>query len=353
MSTKETISAKRTEIGANLFAAAVKLSRREPTSNKWHETYTLKSARDMLPHRRRIPKRYTLAQATEIVWGLATAIHKRRVDNHLRHRHDTDPLLVPLRKRLQGRRVRMVDGGVRLCLRQYTNQSEAMVTAVRTFPETTCQLHKEMDWIDYKSAGRRYGVVDAYYRVWVHGWILLPSWLRDCDGLLTLGAIRQPEDEQENEEVWRARWARSGAGDVVVTEGFIVKREHDGRSYTAHAKTLNSARATITRQLPEWLAAQTEREVKRAERLERIKQRLVARLAKGTLNGCGQVSVTLADSRRAGNCPDGTQAWVERHFPGRTTAPVSDVLAIDDQRERVLLACAAAIRRESPELFQD
>ena len=101
----------------------------------------------------------------------------------------------------------------------------------------------------------------------------------------------------------------------------------------------------ITRQMPEYLTAQTERELVRAEKIERIKQQIASKLASGRLNGY-DVQVELGDSARAGNCPQGSSAWVARHFDGRVSASVSEILAIEDQHDRAILACVAAVRRQ-------
>jgi hypothetical protein len=326
---------------------------------------TKKAARELA--REVKPEGMTLAVASELVHEAAgIVLARRKVAGWLRRRGVPPsgfyrrsslcgrPVLLPsgtLQERLARRYSAGVGSAVNYCLRQYARQEASAVSVVDTFGAAGCQLEKENGWIDYKDKHRQ-GVVSAQYRVQVlRGLLSLPSWLKWCDGLLTLAAVPLPDEAGEGEVVYRAKWARSGQGGVVVEEGVIIRRTVEGRSYTAHGKSVGAARGCITRQLPEYLTAASARERARAERIERVKGRIVAALEAGRLNGF-EVEVTLRDSLRAGNCEAGTQHWVESHFPGRSSAMVSEVLAVRDQRERVLLACVAAVRRQRPEVFQ-
>jgi hypothetical protein len=251
-------------------------------------------------------------------------------------------------ERLQSWRDAEIDGAVTRCLRNYARQSPTVAGVTAEFGATDCWIAKSEGWIDYsRRVKSRIGITDAQYHVTVQrGWLRLPRWLRECDGLLTLAAIELPQ-ERANETIYRARWARTTSGGVVVDEGFILRFQRLGeRAYTAHAKTIGGARAVITRQLPAYFAAQTERERVRAEKTERIKQQIARKLESGRLNGY-DVQVELGDSARAGNCPAGAASWVARHFGGRDSAAVSEILAIADQRDRALLACVAAVRRQT------
>jgi len=257
-----------------------------------------------------------------------------------------------LPERLHRYYVADVRQSLRWALRSYTRQSDTRVSVTTEFGRARITLYKDEGWIDYKDRNR-YGIVDAHYDATVlKGWRSLPDWLRVCDGMLTLAAIHQQDDEQEGETIYRARWAVQKAGDVDYVEGFIVRLDRDGRRYTAHGKSIGAARGCITKQLPEWIAAATERERERAIRIERVKTRICKALERGKLNGY-DVPVTIADSTRAGNCPTGTMNWVAKHFPDRESAMVSDILDIHDEHERVLLACVSAIRRQRPEVFAD
>lgn len=259
-----------------------------------------------------------------------------------------------LRERNNRRYVGAVRSAVRNCLRTYARQYPTSVIVRSGFNESTISLTKEEGWIEYsRRFGNRKGIVSAEYTVRVmRGWISLPAWVQSCDGMLTLAAIRQEEDEQPGETIYRARWAVQEQDGPGVRSGFIVAQDIDGRRYTAHGKSIGAARGSITRQLPSYVAARTEADRARAARIEKIKGHIAADLERGKLNGY-DVTVTVRDSVAAGNCKTGTESWVNRWFPGRDSALVSEVLGVHDQHERVLLACVRAIRRQRPEYFRD
>ena len=331
------LAARRDEVGGAIFAASLKLASQPEAESV--DRYTLAQAREALG-RRRYPRRYRKPKAVALVRDLAQEVAGIRAT---RAAVRGDQSRKTLRDRLDAYRSRLVRRAADACLRSYERQSATRVEVASTFAATAGLLEKTEGWIEYKGRAKpRLGITDAQYTIYVQrGWLLLPEWLRDCDGLLTVGAIRDHESEAEGEEVWRARWVRPTRGDVETVSGYVVRQGQ----YTAHARTVAAARGVIRKQQPEYLAAQNERERQAAERRDRIRAAIVRRLDEGRLNGYGDVVVTLADSRRAGNCADGTAAWVERHFPGRTEALVREVVEIEDQHERVLLACAAAVRR--------
>lgn len=251
-----------------------------------------------------------------------------------------------LRDRLIIWRTSMVRSAVDDCLRSYARQSSTQVSVSPTFTGTTASLVKQEGWIDYKSHGKRMGLTDTRYDITVQrGWVSLPGWLQTCDGLLTIAANRCSDDEQAGETLYRARWVVQRAGNIEVREGFILRHEVGDDAYTAHGKSPGACRGVITRQLPEYVAAENERQRKRAEKIEKLKRRIEKRLEQGNLNGF-DVMVTLRDSYRVGNCKDGTEHWVNRYMGGRNYASVSEVLAIPDQHDRALLACVAAVRRQ-------
>jgi hypothetical protein len=57
------------------------------------------------------------------------------------------------------------------------------------------------------------------------------------------------------------------------------------------------------------------------------------------------VVVTERDSRWAGNCTVGTEEWLSKHFPGRRTVTVGEILTIDDKRLFTERAAIMAVRR--------
>jgi hypothetical protein len=167
------------------------------------------------------------------------------------------------------------------------------------------------------------------------------------DGLPTL-AVLPIDSEVAGEEIYRAKWLEAARGfDARLVDGYLIRRQLDGRTYTAHSSSIASARAVITRQTPASIRAASAREQEQAERLEALKAKLAAKLESGHLNGYAQIPVTLSDSRAVGNCASGTRSWIARHMPGRTSATVAEIVQIPDEHPRVILACLHAIARQT------
>jgi len=60
----------------------------------------------------------------------------------------------------------------------------------------------------------------------------------------------------------------------------------------------------------------------------------------------GDVPISLRDSLRAGNCPDGTRSWINKWADGRTSGTVSNLLNTGAPLDEYLLrAIAVAIAR--------
>jgi hypothetical protein len=154
-------------------------------------------------------------------------------------------------------------------------------------------------------------------------------------GLLTLAAL-PVESERPGEQVYRAIWLRKGQGFSLIREdGYIIRRAGE----LAHGPSISACRATLTRRLN--LVAQPERD-------EALRLKLSGPLS--GLNGCSQVLVHLRHSKAAGNCGPGTLAFRDRHFPGRESATVAELLSAAEQagpdiRQRVIAACVIACRR--------
>lgn len=336
----KSIYKKHKRLGRRVWSAAINLGRDAecPITNAESE----RRAREI-----RRPKSVTIKAASAAIFEIATAIRptvsRRQYLNRIRPTFS-------LQEKLDLYVSRPVWRAVSNCLRQYERGEVTEVERVADFSDADISLEKNHGWIDY-SRKPRWGIVSARYHAKVlAGWTRLPAWLRSCDGMLTLAAVPVTDGAQEGEEIWRAKWARQGAEGPVVETGFIIRHEIDGRVYTAHGKTVASARGVITRQLPAWISAQTEKERERAARIERIKAKILAKLETGQVNGYGAIEVTVRDSIAAGNCESGTSHWIARHFPGQESATVEEIVGIEDQHERVLLACCHAIRKVSPEL---
>ena len=224
----------------------------------------------------------------------------------------------------------------RRCLRTYSGGEAFQVSLTSNFSKIRAAADIHYGW---EKVGReRYFQCQGatYTLVLERGWDEYPEWLKTADNLLTLGALRASAFESsEDEEIYRAKWAVRRQGGVSVSDGFIVRqRQADGSWQTAHAKTIGSARGVLSRRRTYDPGVVRE---KRAKRIESALRELRA-------GQHGEVLVTLADSRRAGNCDSGTQQWVEEHFPNQDSATVRELLNADSG-DNVRNACVAAIMR--------
>lgn len=171
-----------------------------------------------------------------------------------------------------------------------------------------------------------YRKTNAYHIITVAPGIrqLLKSDMLIVDGLLNI-AVKQIGTGE-----YAATWIKQGRGfEIHAVSGYIVAHPTLG---TAHGKTISAARAVI---------AQRKRARQVAGALRTIEQHLMEYRA----NGFADLTVRLTDSLRAGNCAVGTEAWIEKHFPGRTEATIRDIIAVEDQHRFVVAACLAAVRR--------
>ena len=190
-----------------------------------------------------------------------------------------------------------------------------------------------MGWITYsKSSQDRFGVLSAEYTVMAQPRCPVD---REIGGLLTLGAIRAPELERAGEEIYRATRVRQTAIGPETVIGYIVRDQSLRYDQWAHGRSLGAARGTLSKRG----ASQSSR-----NRQSAVYKALRAR----DFNGY-DVPVRISDSLRAGNCRDGTLAFRDRHFPGRDTALVSEILAVPagSLSELVLAACVVAIHRQA------
>lgn len=149
--------------------------------------------------------------------------------------------------------------------------------------------------------------------------------LARVDGLLTLAA--EPVDA-EGYTVYRASWLRSKGKRLTAEHGYIAIGEHGA----AHAKTESAAKSILTRRANEIRYTRHERKIRAA-------------LHEMRLNGYAQIIVSIGDSIAAGNCRAGTEQFRDRHFPGRTTATIEEVLSVESMRGLAINACLRAIRR--------
>ncbi len=137
-------------------------------------------------------------------------------------------------------------------------------------------------------------------------------------GLITLDA------EAVGIREYRATWAEQGKGFALkVVEGWII------RGYHVAGGTLEAAR----------------RKAERARR-ERLATLQVKRMGMAGVD-LTKVMVTRADSVRAGNCPAGTDSFINSHIDvlgGRSSVPADELLKVADDTYTRAAVLRAAIR---------
>jgi len=171
---------------------------------------------------------------------------------------------------------------------------------------------------------------------------VLSAGLADAGGLLTLAA------EQVAQDAWQATWLVQGRGyDFRVEHGYIV-RAPDG-TY-AHARTLKRARAIADGRAKIW--AEKIRQTyarRRAEaqvRLRELRSTLANMSREQIIAAFGDTPISLSDSIRAGNCPDGTRQWCARWADGRSSGTILEALATGAPLDEYMLrALTVAIAR--------
>lgn len=181
---------------------------------------------------------------------------------------------------------------------------------------------------DVYSKATRYPGHDARITINVmHGW---RRHVNAVAGLATAGGMLTTHAQQVAPDAWAATWITQGRGvDLNIVQGYIVR---DGDEW-AHAATLAAAQRTLkTRRTAK------ERTAKAAAIASMSTEDLIAQY--------GVLVVTVADSTRAGNCQVGTVNFIERYFPGRTTATVAELLATGAMTPFVRRAIAAAVARQ-------
>ena len=172
---------------------------------------------------------------------------------------------------------------------------------------------------------------------------VLAAGLADAGGLLTLSA------KQVAEDAWEATWLVQGRGyDFRVQSGYIV-RAADG-TY-AHGRTLKAARAIADGRTRVWgerlRQAHARKRAEAQARLRELYSKLTNMSREQIIAAFGDVPISLRDSIRAGNCPDGTRSWINKWADGRTSGTVRDVLGTGAPLdEYVLRAIAVAIARQ-------
>jgi hypothetical protein len=186
----------------------------------------------------------------------------------------------------------------------------------------TCRGEKYGGYSPYKKT-------DATHKITVH-----PEWfqrvhLRGLDsvgGMLTLDA--EPYSEG-GYTVYKATWLRSKNKRLHEEKGYIAL----GASGAAHAKTAAGAKALLTRRKTE-------------SRNSRVEAKIRSVLSDLPSSEYDNVQVRVADSIAAGNCRSGTMEFRDKHFPGRDSASVREILDVKSMRSLAVNACLRAVLKE-------
>jgi len=301
------------------------------------ENVTLQRAREVVRSMRRPHKGVTFKMADEVVRKVALERRGRRVRRlMLRMRcernsptheilHDNISSGKTLRDRLNVRRAAIMRD-VALDITDRWNCRGSMAWKFATdVSEVSASVTKHKSW----HQRGRYGSM-RIYRVDVsltvaRDWFAMPAWLRCVDGLHTLAAERRPElEKQGSETVFEAAWVVYDATAVRVERGFILAHEIDGVRHTAHGISPRGCRASITRSRTDVGGGRLRRPI--PEEL-------------------GDIVVSVDDSLNAGNCSTGTYSWVNRFFPGRSSATIRELLAADPGNRKLERACIYALKR--------
>ena len=171
---------------------------------------------------------------------------------------------------------------------------------------------------------------------------VLAAGLADAGGLLTLAA------EQVAQDAWQATWLVQGRGyDFRVEHGYIV-RAPDG-TY-AHARTLKRARAIADGRAKIWAEkirqTYARRRAEAQARLRELRSTLANMSREQIIAAFGDTPISLSDSIRAGNCPDGTRQWCARWADGRSSGTIREALATGAPLDEYMLrALTVAIAR--------
>lgn len=184
------------------------------------------------------------------------------------------------------------------------------------------------NWNVY-SKRTRYPGHDAHIEINVmHGW---RRHVAAVEGLATAGGMLTTHATQIDSNTWSASWLVQGRGvDINVRSGFIVR---DGDEWI-HAVSIVAAQRMIKQR-------------RAATRRNELAATLRTITAADIVAAYGSLIVTVADSKRAGNCVTGTANFIERYYPGRTQATVAELMAAHPYDHYVRKAVAAAIVRQS------
>lgn len=172
---------------------------------------------------------------------------------------------------------------------------------------------------------------------------IMPSWrkyigsipgLAIAGGMLTTHAkLTEGEDR-----CWEANWICQGQGfNLKSRHGYIYQSENG----FFHGRSIRGAKGAARRyREKQWLHSSVE--VQRFLLDQKTQESLPENFK---LADIGEIEVNRKDSILGGNCETGTDNWIERHFPGRKSATIAEIIAADPNNDRVTRAAAIAIRR--------
>lgn len=278
--------------------------------NKWEIRNTKKT--------RALPKHVR----QEIIQGC-----QRRNDRQKLNHSGIDPLTLPLEKRLEYHRNK-----IKREIKNFILQNYRCASGRWAGGETFVQIHFDCDSPHvggesnrvWSSNGKWSGLNATYIIKLPQNW-WKEIWKKELaflDGMLTLDAKELEPD------VWEALWAIQGRGFSLNIESGVIAKF--GEIYI-HAKNLKGAKQIYRNRL---------KAEKTARRLKELKELDVPKLKEIY----GNVTVTIPDAIKAGNCETGVKHWVATHFPNRKKATVNEILN-EDTQWRVIRACYVAIAK--------
>lgn len=190
------------------------------------------------------------------------------------------------------------------------------------------------------------------------------------DGMLTMSAAKVRRSKvmpfPEGMEVFEAAWVRQGRGTgLKLQRGYIARDLQSGITIHVEPEVSHPSRCDFPSPAhraeyvgrwqytwAKWMPATIARRVRQADRHK-------AALANATPSAARLLAlfepddldkvVTTSHSVKAGNCISGTRDWVARHFPGRRSATIRELLVKaaevqwhDPRTALVVAACRSA-----------
>jgi hypothetical protein len=229
----------------------------------------------------------------------------------------------------------------------------------------------------YSERGEQYSRRCTYRKTnSVHSFAIPKNWLGTVyenglavlDDMVTLSAQLVSEATGDEIEVYAAKWVRQSTGFSLSTgSGWIAT---NGEHHYHSTKSAADARSRLVRKL-EWqgLTAEERRErmgrmtSARQERRTQQIEKLRDMISRYDLKEIGHIEVGYSDSRAAGNCHDGTLAFIEALTDdNRRSATIGEVVQLIQQRKgsveqlatttvgrQFVAACLHAIKRHRRE----